>query len=472
MKHFDYFDNEEEHIIESYIKEQEDNLIHALMVLSLDNYNVIRSILGFGTTKQISDQICSDIKNMLRGDDLVVKLKDDEFVVLIKKPNAITDIEMLSGKTLSLLSGKSIGGKLKLSASAGISIFPFHGTSYSELKTKAYQAMYRSKAQGSGGYRVYDSAFTKAMFNEFACTGQYLKDYNYYSINTADWDKYFRETCFSLLLNDNDALSAANSIMEIFCLYYGFSSAGIITTMAHDNIDISKMVFNMPGYESYSDLDPSMRTLKADMAVRLIEQFGEICYVSSNDDLDEAVQWYMEERKAKQLLCYAIRKGGELIGAAIFENAEDIPSKVNKEELDLLHEQMSMIQSYLFMAQFSNNKNNYFAKLDLIDNMDATAYIIDADTFEIEFINRKGLAYVSASQIGCKCYDVIRGNGKPCEDCPLLKMDKNNYKATGRQESYNNVSNTWAMNMFSWFSGKDNRGKALVVSVDVESLFE
>lgn len=472
MKQFNFFDNEEERAIDNFFKNQKDDIIHSLVVLSIDNFNVIHSMLGYGSVRKISDHLCAIIKNMFRGDDIVVNLRDDEFVILIKKPNTITDIEMLTEKIVKLVASVEVTNKINLSASAGVAVFPFHGTAYSDLKTKAYQAMYRSKAKGTGGYRIYDNAFTKAMFNEFALTGHYIKDYNFNSINSADWDRFFRDTCFSLLYNDNDAISAANSIMEIFCLYYGFSAAGLITTLDHDQVELSKMYFHLPGYENKADLDPSMRAIKADMAVRLIEKYGEISYVSVKDDLDEAVSWYMEERKLKNLMCYAVRKSGELIGAAIFETAEGLPTRVNKDELDLLHEQMSMIQGYLFMAEFCNNKKNYFSKLELLDHIDATAYIIDANNFELEFLNKKALAYISASQIGSKCYEVIRGNGKPCDDCPLLKMDKNNFNSTGRNESYNNVSNTWDVNMFSWFSGKDNKGKALVLSVDVESLFE
>lgn len=466
MKQLDFFDNEEEKLIDHFFANQEDNIIHAIIALSINNYREL-----FEANAGLSREICSDIKNMLRGDDAVVQLKDEEYIVLIKKPNAISDIEMIADKILKLVSNREICNNSSISVSAGISVFPFHGTAYADLKIKAYQAMYRSKATTGCGYRIYDNAFTKAMFNEFACTGHYIKDYNYNAINIPDWDMYFRETCFSLLYNDNDALSAANSIMEIFCLYYGFTSAAMVTTTERDDHEMSKMFFNLPGYEHKAESNAAMLSLKADMAVRLIEKYGELSFVNINEDLDEAVKWYMEDRNAKQLLCYAIRKSGKLIGAAIFENAESIPSRINKEDLYMLHEQMSMIQSYLFMALYTNNKKNYFSKIELIDNMDSKAYIIDAKSFELEYINKKALSHTSASNLGSKCYSVLHGEGKPCEDCPLLSMDQNSFRACGRNESYNLVSNSWDVNMFSWFSGKDNKGKALVVSVDIENIF-
>jgi PAS domain S-box-containing protein len=60
------------------------------------------------------------------------------------------------------------------------------------------------------------------------------------------------------------------------------------------------------------------------------------------------------------------------------------------------------------------------ALLSILDGMTDLAYIVTAD-LRIDFFN-KAMEKVFGSKKGARCYDVIHGREKPCDDCPWEKI--------------------------------------------------
>ena len=54
---------------------------------------------------------------------------------------------------------------------------------------------------------------------------------------------------------------------------------------------------------------------------------------------------------------------------------------------------------------------------------------------------------------------------------PLRKMDINDPTANERVSTFNFSTCKLVLNLYSWISGRDNKGEALLISVDVENLF-
>lgn len=471
-KQFDFFDNIAERQIEEFFANEKENAIHSVIVFNIDNFMIVNELYGFSEGDRVLNEIESLIRTFLRGSDMVVKLKGDEFAVLIKNLRTITDIEKIAEKILKTISGTRVRDSLNLTATLGISVFPFHGNEYSDLKTKAYQAMYRAKANGKDGYRIYDAAFTKAMFNDFDYDETTFKPFDYSTMNTADWNNFFRDTCFSMIYHDTNPYTAVNSVMEIFCLYYGFSRAYIVTTAEHSTYDTKKLDFALSGYETGVD-SAAMTAIKKDLLARLYEAHGNSALINVNDaDEDPEVIRYMQDRKVKEMLFFSIIFDDKFVGGLVMENLDDTPSRLDCSMLEFLEEQKALIQCYLLTALEKNNFKEYFSKLQAFENMAASCFIVDSGNYKIEYMNKKALSNISATKLGCKCYEVIMNSDTPCEDCPLQAMDIHDPKACGRSECFNFSSKSWSVNLYSWISGKDNKGKAALVSVDIDNFFE
>ena len=104
------------------------------MVFNIDDFARINNEIGIEESDKILQEIFNTVSSCFRGTDIVVKLKGDEYVVLIKNPGSITNIEKLSEKILKRIA--DINSQNTVTASIGVAVYPFHGTNYIDLKTK------------------------------------------------------------------------------------------------------------------------------------------------------------------------------------------------------------------------------------------------------------------------------------------------------------------------------------------------
>ena len=54
----------------------------------------------------------------------------------------------------------------------------------------------------------------------------------------------------------------------------------------------------------------------------------------------------------------------------------------------------------------------------VLDNQYSWTYVIDPDSYILQFINGKTLDLVPDAQVGARCHEVLMGLESPCESCP------------------------------------------------------
>jgi diguanylate cyclase (GGDEF)-like protein len=90
---------------------------------------------------------------------MVCRLGGDEFVVLVSPGTTVEQCVHMAGRLLSALSApiKTGAATIQVGASAGIAVSdPVWPATTSELLAQADAAVYRAKADGRGGVRVFD----------------------------------------------------------------------------------------------------------------------------------------------------------------------------------------------------------------------------------------------------------------------------------------------------------------------------
>ena len=132
---------------------------HALIMIDLDNFKLINDTFGHQAGDQFLIDIASDLKLMLRADDLVCRLGGDEFIICLK--NIVLDTVVLERRAQHIcqILKHSFDMDITVTGSIGVAIYPGDGLTFEELYHKADIALYRAKHLGKNRYVFYSADF-------------------------------------------------------------------------------------------------------------------------------------------------------------------------------------------------------------------------------------------------------------------------------------------------------------------------
>lgn len=461
--------NEQELVIDRIITAETNHVIHGLLLLNLDDFYKVNEALGFEKGDHILELVNDKVQKFFKGTDIVSKLKWGEYAVLIQNPKTVNDIEKIAEKVLKSIASIDAEG-VNITASIGIAVYPFHGKNYEDLKLCAYQALTRAKTNGKNCCRVYESALTKARFSNYLFEGDY-DDFDYRNLQESAWDKYLMDVSLQLFHYDSNVYASMNSLMEIFCLYHGYSRAFIVSNFEHSVYEKKNLEFTLPGFEQPSNEIADI--LKNDLVIRLHEEYGDYGLVRlDKPSVDPEIMTYMHDTESTELLYFAIKYHDEFSGAIVFVNAEASYTKVDGLQLRKLANQITSIVNYSFLSKLYRASKETLSKIEMFESMGANVYLIDSKNHVIDYMNSNAIDESGNIFIGKKCHQVLRNCDGICDDCPLKQMDVDDVRANARIEYFNYSANKWSVNLYSWVSGRDNKGKALLISIDMENVFD
>jgi diguanylate cyclase (GGDEF)-like protein/PAS domain S-box-containing protein len=131
--------------------------ILAVLFLDLDRFKQINDSRGHETGDQLLKAVAQRLRNTLRGEDIVIRMGGDEFVVIMKSVRSSHDVHETAQRiTESLSSPIVIGGSpLITTASIGVSLYPRDGADMGELLRHSDTAMYQAKDRGRNNCQVF-----------------------------------------------------------------------------------------------------------------------------------------------------------------------------------------------------------------------------------------------------------------------------------------------------------------------------
>ena len=136
----------------------------ALMFLDLDHFKEINDTLGHECGDSLLKTIATRIKKCIREIDTGVRLGGDEFAILLEQIISVEDVAAVAQRILHLLAQPVMVNhhQLHVTASLGITIYPWDSANPQELLSHADAAMYRAKAQGGNNYQFYTAGMKTA----------------------------------------------------------------------------------------------------------------------------------------------------------------------------------------------------------------------------------------------------------------------------------------------------------------------
>jgi diguanylate cyclase (GGDEF)-like protein len=126
-----------------------------VLYIDLDHFKPINDTLGHATGDLLLKQVSQRIQKCIRKGDTLARLGGDEFAVVLMDITDFPNAEKISLKILNSLSKPfRLRPKLEsyVTASIGISMYPFDGQKAEQLLSISDRAMYHAKKLGMNQY--------------------------------------------------------------------------------------------------------------------------------------------------------------------------------------------------------------------------------------------------------------------------------------------------------------------------------
>ncbi|MFQ5894839.1 MAG: putative bifunctional diguanylate cyclase/phosphodiesterase [Nitrospinota bacterium] len=138
----------------------------AIMFLDLDEFKRVNDTLGHEAGDLLLQAVAQRMKGCLRESDMVARLAGDEFTVVLDDITQEQDAVRVAQTIIKAFSMpfKVEGQELFFTPSIGISLYPSDGTDVEALVKRADISMYRAKAEGGNGFKLYDRAMEALTF--------------------------------------------------------------------------------------------------------------------------------------------------------------------------------------------------------------------------------------------------------------------------------------------------------------------
>ena len=132
----------------------------AVIFMDVDRFKAVNDTAGHSEGDNLLRTIAERLRRSVRARDTVARFGGDEFVVLCPGPIDAAEAVAVSGRILaSIRESLTLGGEqFHVSASAGIALFPDHGTDAEALLSHADAAMYCARRRAATGSGIHTGA--------------------------------------------------------------------------------------------------------------------------------------------------------------------------------------------------------------------------------------------------------------------------------------------------------------------------
>ena len=128
----------------------------AVIYLDLDGFKAINDTLGHDAGDALLKSVAERLVATVREEDTVARLGGDEFMVALWLVSGPADAANVAAKVLAVLSQPYdvLGHEVRVTASAGVALYPLHGQDADALTKCADAALYEAKRAGKNTFHL------------------------------------------------------------------------------------------------------------------------------------------------------------------------------------------------------------------------------------------------------------------------------------------------------------------------------
>lgn len=144
---------------QSIAQTQRTQRLLAIAYLDLDGFKPVNDALGHETGDLLLTMVAQRLKEQVRAGDTVCRLGGDEFALLLGNLGTIEECTQTIGRLLATIAApyRFDHQSIRISASIGLTIYPFDDADADTLIRHADQAMYVAKQGGRNRFHLFDA---------------------------------------------------------------------------------------------------------------------------------------------------------------------------------------------------------------------------------------------------------------------------------------------------------------------------
>ncbi|MCG9123934.1 diguanylate cyclase [Laribacter hongkongensis] len=440
---------------------QQDPGHHALLIIDIDNFKDINDTFGHLFGDAVLANLAMQLQQHFRSGDLLGRIGGDEFLVFMRHVGSPVQ---LVGKARELCQAlrktfRQTSRTCQISASIGIACTPEHGAHYTELFTRADQALYHVKAMGKNHYALYSPKLhdVPAEYHSQRAAQE--------PSATIQHDDSLFATVLELLYQARDMDTVLELILDLLGNRYKVSRCYVFEKHAHEPLVDNTYEWCAPQTEA---MKPKLQNFPYSNFSAFLSHFGPdgVFNCSNISELEPDLRSFLRSQGITAILLVAIIDTGELRGFVGFDDCQG-SRQWSDEEIGALSTLSKLIGTFLLKARLAaglqSAHNNLQAILDSVDN---ATYVMDCDTHRLLYLNRKTHELVPTARVDDLCHEAFfDGCVTPCEHCPLPQLSASSRHA--RREVYNPSLGIWSDVQTSLLSWCGHEHVALINCIDI-----
>jgi len=406
-------------LVTEYLNAREADQLSALLILDLDNFKSVNDSYGHLYGDAVLTKIGGCLRSLFRANDIIGRIGGDEFLIFLKD---LPDTDIVKDRcdlllaSLNKLLVRLMPDLAGVSCSIGAAIAPTHASKYADLFQRADEALYGAKKKGKNRYNIYS---LRDKLSSLLDSTTYVNARIDSDEQANIMDNSLLRFVFRSLYESNDIELTVDELLSRIGRQFNVSRAYIFENN-EDNTACSNT------FEWCNEgIPPEKDNLQNISYITDIPGWPEVydahglLYCTDVAELSPPVRAIVEPQGIKSMLHCAILDNGVFRGYIGFDDC--VSNRLwTQEQISLLQFLSEVLALFLLKKRTQDKAAEQAANLQrVLDNQDAWVYVIDPDTYELKFLNKKIRTLAPDSREGMPCYRAFMGRETPCERCPL-----------------------------------------------------
>lgn len=208
-------------LINQTINDSDNNSIHALFMIDVDNFKNINDTYGHTFGDAVLLELSTKLQKMFHDNDIVARFGGDEFIAFSSNVPSEEYVKSIATKITDIFTGivNSDLNTQNITGSVGISLYPQDGILFNDLFQKADMALYYSKSMGKNCYSFYTKELMSSM-DYLPSKKDETQEQHLHTENETIIDSYILANTVDILCDAKQLSISINLVLNLIGSYY------------------------------------------------------------------------------------------------------------------------------------------------------------------------------------------------------------------------------------------------------------